>query len=339
MQNKTSPILEVKELELTFSGDFGNTRYLQDVSFELYPGEVLGIVGESGSGKSITSLAIMGLLANNGKVTHGEILYRGQDLTKLSEDEMDEIRGKHISMIFQDAITGLNPVFTIGNQIREAVRAHSKMSKGEAEQKAVELLERVGLPRAKGLLKRYPHTLSGGMRQRVMIAMAIASNPEIMIADEPTTALDVTVQAQIMALLKSLAEERQTSIILITHDIGLIAQMADRILVMYAGQIVEEAPLRMIFEYPGHPYTMALQRSVPSITDDADRKLRSIPGVVPPNYSEITGCRFYDRCEFAQESCRENVQKMLTLREGQKVRCERATRGDFKDMERLLDDV
>ncbi len=317
-------ILQVKGLELTFSDDFGEHTYLQDVSFAIYPGEVVGLVGESGSGKSITSMAIMRLLAKNGRISDGEILFKGQDLVRLSDKEMDAIRGRHISMIFQDALTSLNPSFTVGNQVGEAIRAHKSISKKEAKKEALALLERVGLPNPAKIAGQYPHTLSGGMRQRVMIAMAIASDVDIMIADEPTTALDVTVQAQIMALLKSLARERNTSILLITHDIGLLAQMADRILVMYAGQIVEESSLRTLFEDPGHPYTVALLRTVPSITDSADRKLSSIPGVVPANYSELTGCRFYDRCIFARPPCRGNEQKMLEMDKGHFVRCERA---------------
>ncbi|MDD7401437.1 MAG: ABC transporter ATP-binding protein [Eubacteriales bacterium] len=328
----TVPLLEVQDLELTFHSDFGDHSYLQGVSFKIYPGEVVGLVGESGSGKSITSLAIMGLLAKNGRVSGGRILFKGQDLTQMSESDLDTIRGRHISMVFQDALTSLNPVFTIGNQLREAIRAHRPLSRREANQEAIDLLTRVGLPRAKSVMRQYPHALSGGMRQRVMIAMAIAGEPELMIADEPTTALDVTVQAQIMALIKSLAQERGTAILIISHDIGLLAQMADRILVMYAGQLVEESELHQLFEDPGHPYTAALLRSVPSITDSSDRQLHSIPGVVPADYAGLEGCRFYDRCSFARESCRVNRQDMTTLPSGQRVRCERAAQGDFSNL-------
>lgn len=322
-------ILEVKSLELKFSSDFGESTYLKDVSFNVYPGEILGIVGESGSGKSITSLAIIGLLPKNGRVSAGSIYFKGQNLVGMKRREIDRIRGNKLTMIFQDALTSLNPVFTIGNQVEEAVRAHRGISRSEAREEALRLLERVGLPQPAKVMRQYPHTLSGGMRQRVMIAMAIAGKPDLIIADEPTTALDVTVQAQIMALLKELAKEEGCSVILITHDIGLIAQMADRVLVMYAGQAVEECGLRTIFEDPRHPYTMALLRSVPSITDDADRELRSIPGVVPTNYSEIHGCRFADRCDFTRPSCIENEQIMSVVGENHRVRCERAAAGDY----------
>lgn len=327
-----SPLLEVQDLELSFRSDFGDHRFLQGVSFQVYPGEIVGLVGESGSGKSISSLAIMGLLAKNGRISGGQILFKGQDLAKMSESDLDKIRGRHISMVFQDALTSLNPVFTIGNQMREAIRAHRPMSRAKANQEAIQLLSRVGLPRAKSVMRQYPHALSGGMRQRVMIAMAIAGEPELMIADEPTTALDVTVQAQIMALIKSLAQERGTAILIISHDIGLLAQMVDRVLVMYAGQLVEESGLRQLFEDPGHPYTASLLRSVPSITDSSDRQLHSIPGVVPANYAQIQGCRFFDRCPFALDSCRENPQVMAELPSGQRVRCERAARGDFANL-------
>lgn len=326
------PLLKVQDLELSFSSDFGENTYLQGMSFQVYPGEIVGLVGESGSGKSITSLAIMGLLAKNGRISGGHISFKGQDLTQMSERELDQIRGRHISMIFQDALTSLNPVFTIGNQMREAIRSHRPMSREAANQEAIQLLTRVGLPRAKSVMHQYPHTLSGGMRQRVMIAMAIAGQPELMIADEPTTALDVTVQAQIMALIKSLARERGTAILMVSHDIGLLAQMVDRVLVMYAGQLLEESQLHQIFEDPGHPYTAALLRSVPSITDSSDRKLHSIPGVVPADYAHIKGCRFYERCPFGLDSCRDNPQLMSTLASGQRVRCERAARGDFTNL-------
>lgn len=318
--NKQEALLQVKNLELTFSSDFGDKTYLSDMSFEVYPGEILGIVGESGSGKSITSLAIMQLLAKNGRISNGEILFKGEDLVRFSDDQMDEIRGRHISMIFQDALTSLNPVFTVGNQMREAVRSHKKMTKQEANEESIRLLTMVGLPSPRRIMRSYPHSLSGGMQQRVMIAMAMASFPEILIADEPTTALDVTVQAQIMALLKQLAQDHGTAIMLITHDIGLIAQMADRVLVMYAGQMVEESSLHTLFENPCHPYTMALMRSVPSITDDPDRELRSIPGVVTPDYNEILGCRFYDRCEFATDECLK-PQALIEVEPGHRSRC------------------
>lgn len=312
--------MEVKNLKVAFSGDNGVTDRLSNVSFSVRKGEFLSIVGESGCGKSITSLAVMGLLPANGKVTDGEILFEGKDLIKLSEKELDALRGNEIAMIFQDALTSLNPVFTIGNQLIESIRAHTSLTKAEARARAVSLLGRVGLPKPESMMKKYPFVLSGGMRQRVMIAMALSCNPKLLIADEPTTALDVTIQAQIMQLLRDLQAEFSMSVILITHDIGLVAQMADRVIVMYAGQVAEQAEVHDLFHHPAHPYTKLLLETVPSTKDTAQRVLSSIPGVVPENYPSIKGCRFADRCPYAVKECAD-PQPLIAVSETHDARC------------------
>ncbi|SHO44570.1 ABC transporter ATP-binding protein [Anaerocolumna xylanovorans] len=296
-------LLEVKNLEVSFRNGKDVFTGVSDVTFHVNKGEILCIVGESGSGKSITTLSVMGLLGKNGAVENGSILFDGVELFGKSEKELDNIRGSKIAMIFQDALTSLNPVFTIGNQMLEAILSHSKLSKKEAEEKAKYLLGKVGLSDTEALLKKYPHTLSGGMRQRVMIAMALAGEPKLLIADEPTTALDVTIQAQIMELLKDLNKELDMSVILITHDMGVVAEMADRVLVMYAGEVVEEAPVNVLFHSPGHPYTKALLRSIPGAGKEEEIKLVPIEGTVPEDYDRIEGCRFLNRCTFAEKDC------------------------------------
>ena len=296
-------LLEVKDLTTVFTGDSGENTSVDHISFHVDQGEVVCIVGESGCGKSVTSLSIMGLLRKGGAVTDGSVLFDGKELVNLPEEELDQIRGDKITMIFQDPLTSLNPVFTIGSQIIESIRTHMNLPKKEAAKRAETILRKVGMPDAKGVMKKYPHTLSGGMRQRAMIAMALCCNPSLLIADEPTTALDVTIQAQIMELLRELQKEAGMAMVLITHDIGLVAQMADRVLVMYAGQIVEEAPVKELFKNPKHPYTKALLDTVPTILDTADRQLISIPGIVPENYDHITGCRFAERCRYCREEC------------------------------------
>ncbi len=303
MENTMSHLLEVRDLTTVFRGDSGMNISVDHVSFHVDQGEVVCIVGESGCGKSVTSLSIMGLLRRGGAVTDGSVLFDGKNLLTMTEKELDQIRGDELTMIFQDPLTSLNPVFTVGSQITESIRTHMHLSKETARKRAVELLVQVGMPDAAGTMKKYPHTLSGGMRQRVMIAMALSCNPRLLIADEPTTALDVTIQAQIMRLLKELQQERNMSMILITHDIGLVANTADRVLVMYAGQIIEEAAAEEIFTDPKHPYTQALLHTVPTIRDEADRKLEAIPGMVPENYDDIAGCRFADRCPYRREEC------------------------------------
>ena len=298
-----SHLLEVENLTTVFQGDYGISTAVDHVSFHVDKGEVVCIVGESGCGKSVTSLSVMGLLTRGGSVKEGTILFDGQNLLSLTEKELDRIRGNQMTMIFQDPLTSLNPVFTVGNQMTESIRIHLGLSKEEAGRRAQELLEKVGMPDAKTAMKKYPHTLSGGMRQRVMIAMALSCNPKLLIADEPTTALDVTIQAQIMELLRELQQEYGMSVILITHDIGLVAHMADRVIVMYAGQMIEEAPVKEIFRSPKHPYTRALLDTVPTIRDTADRQLISIPGMVPESYDDIKGCRFAPRCAYRRPEC------------------------------------
>lgn len=318
------PLLNVENLRVRFRSDFGDRIVTDGIRFHINPGEILGIVGESGCGKSVTSLAVMGLLAGNGSVLEGShAWFEGRDLFTLPEKEMDTIRGGKICMIYQDALAALDPVFTIGNQVTEAVRAHVEPDKKKAARVAEDYLGRVGLPDPAAVMKKYPIELSGGMRQRVMIAMALACSPELLIADEPTTALDVTIQAQIMELIRDARKIDGTAVMLITHDIGLVAQMADRVMVMYAGQIVEEAGVYELFGNPLHPYTRALLASAPDINDAKDRQLESIPGNVPENYTDIAGCRFRSRCALSGEGC-EKAQTFREVRPGHFVRCWRA---------------
>lgn len=307
-------ILEVKELQTTFFTDSGQIPAVDRISFHLSDGEIVGIVGESGCGKSVTSLSIMGLIPSPpGKITGGEICYNDRELTGLTDKEMREIRGNDIAMIFQEPMTSLNPLFTIGNQMIEAIVIHKReLSKKQAEEKAVQMLKLVGLPRASALMKDYPHQLSGGMRQRVMIAMALVCDPKVLIADEPTTALDVTIQAQILQLMKKLNADLGTAVLLITHDLGVVAEICERVIVMYAGQIIEEAPTSQIFKDPQHPYTQGLIQSVPDMRLKKDR-LYSIPGNVPKPGTILTGCRFAARCKFAFDRCtRENPELYVT---------------------------
>lgn len=315
-----SHLLEVNGLTTAFTGDYGETVSVDHISFYVDEGEAVCIVGESGCGKSVTSLSIMGLLGRGGAVTDGSVLFDDKNLLAMTEKELDQIRGNQITMIFQDPLTSLNPVFTVGNQITESIRAHMPLSKKEAAERAEMLLNRVGMPEAKETMKKYPHTLSGGMRQRVMIAMALSCNPRLLIADEPTTALDVTIQAQIMTQLRQLQKEMGMSMVLITHDIGLVANMADRVLVMYAGQIIEEASVKELFGKPVHPYTRALLNTVPGIRDEPDRQLISIPGMVPENYDDIPGCRFVDRCPYRRPEC-DMPQEDYDFGNGHKAKC------------------
>ena len=314
------PLLQVKDLRVRFRSDFGDRVVTDDISFRVDPGETLGIVGESGCGKSVTSLAVMGLLARNGSVERGEVLFRGRDLLKLSPKELDRVRGKEIAMVFQDALASLNPVFTVGNQLTEAILAHGETDRRAARERARTMLEKAGLPDAAAVMRKYPSQLSGGMRQRAMIAMALSCSPSLLIADEPTTALDVTIQAQIMDSIRALRRELGMAMILITHDIGLVAQMADRVLVMYAGQIVEEADVFKLFAHPAHPYTRALLDSVPGVDDGQERILSAIGGTVPEDYSAISGCRFRDRCPYAGRGC-DKPQKMEPVGPGHRARC------------------
>ncbi len=299
-------LLEVKGLTTAFAGDYGRDISVDHIDFHVDEGEVVCIVGESGCGKSVTSLSIMGLLRRGGAVIDGSVLFDGKNLLSMTEKELDQIRGDQITMIFQDPLTSLNPVFTVGNQITESIRTHMHLSREDANERAISLLGKVGMPDPRGVMKKYPHTLSGGMRQRVMIAMALSCDPRLLIADEPTTALDVTIQAQIMELLRTLQKEMGMSMILITHDIGLVANTADRVLVMYAGQIIEEAPVEELFADPKHPYTRALLDTIPTIRDGAERQLVSIPGIVPESYDDIKGCRFAQRCRYRKPECEDS---------------------------------
>jgi len=300
----TEPLLSLRHLVTAFETDEGYVRAVDDVSFDVMPGRTLGIVGESGCGKSVTSLSIMRLLPSPpGIIEGGQAMFEGRDLFQLGESEMRSLRGNEISMIFQEPMTSLNPVYTVGWQIVEAIRLHQTLSRRAARARAIELLELVGIPAPAERIDAYPHTLSGGMRQRVMIAMALACEPRVLIADEPTTALDVTIQAQVLDLLRSLQEDLGMSIIFISHDLGLMAEFAHEIAVMYAGKIVEQAETRVLFRTPRHPYTRGLLRSLPSARNRGQR-LRTIPGMVPDLSQLPTGCRFQDRCELVSAACR-----------------------------------
>lgn len=320
--NERKKLLEVNDLQTTFFTDSGEIPAVDHVDFYVREGEVLGIVGESGCGKSVTSLSIMQLVPSPpGKITGGEILFEGQDLLKKTEKEMREIRGNDVAMIFQEPMTSLNPLFTIGNQMSEAISLHQKKwSKKQIKERAIEMLKLVGLPRSEEIMKEYPHQLSGGMRQRVMIAMALVCDPKVLIADEPTTALDVTIQAQILKLMRDLNERMNTAILLITHDLGVVAETCERVVVMYAGQVIEEAPTEEIFENPCHPYTRGLIQSVPDMRDKKDR-LYSIPGNVPKPGSIDKGCRFAARCESAFSRCWIETPELYRNSENHQTRC------------------
>lgn len=313
------PVIDVQGLKTYFFTDDGQVPAVDGIDFNVKEGEILGIVGESGCGKSVTSLSVMGLLPSPpGKIIDGHIFYNGEDITYAPESRMQQIRGNDIAMIFQEPMTSLNPVFTIGNQLIEAIRIHRKCSKKEARMRAVELLELVGLPRVDELIGEYPHQLSGGMRQRVMIAMAMSCDPKVLIADEPTTALDVTIQAQILDLMLKLNRETHTAIIIITHDLGVVAQMCQRLIVMYAGKVVEEGTVKHIFNHPKHPYTKGLLRSIPDMRDKKQR-LYSIKGTVPRPGSIKNGCLFAPRCDDVMSECTVNAPELLG--DEHRVRC------------------
>jgi oligopeptide/dipeptide ABC transporter ATP-binding protein len=317
-------LLEVNDLQTHFPTRAGLVRAVDGVSFYLDRGELLGLVGESGCGKSMTALSVMRLIAPPGRIVNGEILFDGKDLLKLSEAEMREMRGDDIAMIFQDPMTSLNPVFTVGEQIAEALRLHRKMSRREARQATIDAMREVAIPDPARRLDDYPHQLSGGMRQRVMIAMALACNPKLLIADEPTTALDVTIQAQILELLTDLRNRRDLAVLLITHDLGVVAEVADRVAVMYTGRIVEESPVDELFARPKHPYTEGLLRSVPKLTsDDVMRKerLETIEGVVPSPTDLPPGCHFAPRCVHRMPRCTEERIPFYELDGGVQVSC------------------
>ncbi len=316
------PLLEVKNLETHFYTQDGVVKAVNDVSFHVDKGETLGIVGESGSGKSVTSLSVMRLIPNPpGKIVGGQILFDGDDLVKYSEDEMRNIRGKDIAMIFQDPMTSLNPVLTIGRQITEALELHMKMTGREARNRAAELLAMVGIPSPEKRLDDYPHQFSGGMRQRVMIAMALSCNPQLLIADEPTTALDVTIQAQILELIGRLQDELGMAVIIITHDLGVVAGMADRVNVMYAGRVIEEGPTDQIFADPRMPYTIGLLQSIPRLDEQRGHRLDPIRGLPPDLINLPQVCPFSPRCDFVQDVCYEQVPPLRPVANNQRAAC------------------
>ena len=305
MSEETKPavVLELKNLQTHFFTDMGVARSVDGVSYKVREGQTLGVVGESGCGKSVTALSIMGLIPRPpGKIVGGQILFDGKDLTKFSEEELRKIRGKDIAMIFQEPMTSLNPVYTVGDQIMEMILNHEDVTEQEARQRAIKLLEEVGIPSPEERVDNYPHNMSGGMRQRVMIAMSLACSPRLLLADEPTTALDVTIQAQILDLMNKLQEERNTAIVMITHDLGVVAETCDHVVVMYAGHVAENADVYSLFENPCHPYTIALFKSIPDLVGGGGR-LFTIDGMVPSAYNFPQGCRFRDRCPFATEQC------------------------------------
>jgi peptide/nickel transport system ATP-binding protein len=296
-------LLRVEDLVTEFQTTDGVVRAVDKVSFSIRPGQTLGLVGESGSGKSVTALSIMRLISRPGRVAEGSVYFDGKDLLDLEEEEMRQVRGSDIAMIFQEPMTSLNPVYTVGDQIAEAVRLHMKVSKDEAWKRAIEMLKKVRVPAAERRVHEYPHNLSGGMRQRVMIAMALSCNPKLLIADEPTTALDVTIQAQILDLMADLQREFGMSILMITHDLGVVAQVCEDVVVMYAGQIVEQGPVRALFNSPQHPYTEGLLASIPRLGMTQSQKLKVIRGVVPNPLRLPPGCRFAPRCDYRWELC------------------------------------
>jgi oligopeptide transport system ATP-binding protein len=299
-----TPLLDVRNLQTQFFTDHGIVHAVNGVSFQVNEGETVGIVGESGSGKSITVLSVMRLIASPpGKIVGGEVLFEGRDLLKLRLKEMQDLRGNQIAMIFQDPMTSLNPVLRIEKQMTEAIRTHMGLSSAEAKNRAIELLQHVGIPGAADRIRNYPHQFSGGMRQRVMIAMGLTCNPKLLIADEPTTALDVTIQAQIVELVKRIKAERGMAVIWITHDLSLLASLADRILVMYAGQIVEQAPLHALYHNPRHPYTIGLLQSIPRLDEQRQNRLKPIDGLPPNLVHYPQGCPFAPRCQFAIDHC------------------------------------
>jgi len=314
-----SAILEVKNLKTKFKTDKGTVSVVDGVDFSIKPGETLGVVGESGCGKSVTSLSVMRLLPANAS-NEGSITFQGKELISLAEKQMQKVRGNDIAMIFQEPMTSLNPLHTVGKQIEEAIILHMNISKLEAKERAIKMLKAVGMPRAEEIYGEHPHQLSGGMRQRVMIAIAMACDPKLIIADEPTTALDVTIQAQILDLMKDLKEKTGTSIMLITHDLGVVAEMCDRVIVMYAGQVVEETDVDTLFENPKHPYTIGLMDSIPSFEDEQEY-LNTIPGSVPLPYEMPNGCRFAPRCSWAKEICHQQAPKLVEIESQHKCRC------------------
>ena len=319
--SQAETILEIKDLCVEFQTVEGVVHAVDHLNYTLHKGEKLGIVGESGSGKSVSSLGMMQLIPNPpGRITGGEILYHGKDLVKASEKEMQKIRGNEISMIFQEPMTSLNPIIKCGKQIAESLRLHRGMKKKEAMEEAVRMMRAVGIANPEVRAHEYPHQMSGGMRQRVMIAMALACQPQILIADEPTTALDVTIQAQILDLIRELNESMGTSVVFITHDLGVVSELCDTVIVMYTGHIVEQAPVKELFESPKHPYTKGLLNAIPKITRERN-PLETIEGMVPNPTERIEGCSFSLRCPYATDQCRKAEPPMAELSDGRLVRC------------------
>lgn len=315
-------LIDIKNLKTYFYMDEGVVPAVDGVSFKINKGKTLGLVGESGCGKSVTALSILKLIPSPpGKIVKGEIIFEGQDLVKKSADEMCAIRGNDIAMIFQEPMTSLNPVYTVGSQVAESLKIHRHLTPKEAEEKTLELFNLVGIPDPKRRLNNYPHQLSGGLRQRVMIAMALACNPKLLIADEPTTALDVTIQAQILRLIKQIQEKINMSVLMITHDLGVIAEVSDDVCVMYAGTAVEYADVYTIFDKPLHPYTIGLYNSIPKLSQDENKKLFNIPGVVPNLLHLPEGCRFWPRCGDAKDICRQKNPEFFEAEKGHRVKC------------------
>ena len=313
-------LLRVQDLSVEFTGGEQTVRVIDDLSFSLGKGETLGIVGESGSGKSVTSLAIMGLLPANTAKVAGHIFLQEEDLLALPARKMQDFRGSKLSMIFQEPMTSLNPIQTCGRQIMEVMFLHQKLNRSQAKEKAIDLLRLCGIPDPEQRFREYPHQMSGGMRQRVMIAMALACQPSLLIADEPTTALDVTIQAQILELIKAIKQKQSMSIIMITHDLGIVADFCDRVLIFYTGQVVESAPVSQLFSQPLHPYTQGLIRALPKISEQADR-LEAIEGMVPDADEMPQGCHFHPRCPYAVARCRQEAPPLTVLDDGRCVRC------------------
>ncbi len=314
-------ILDVQNLTTTFFTKAGDLKAVDNISYSIRAGKTLGVVGESGCGKSVTSLSVLRLIESPGKITSGKIMFKDQNLLDLSEKKMQKIRGNSVAMIFQEPMTALNPVYTIGDQVSEVFLTHRDMTKEDAWGQSIDMLKLVGIPSPEQRVSNYPHQLSGGMRQRAMIAMALACRPALLIADEPTTALDVTIQDQILELMCQLQEELGMSIQFITHDLGVVSELSDDVIVMYAGTVVEKATANTVFTNPKHPYTLGLMESIPSLEDSRDKDLYSIPGVVPSLLNLPRGCRFQDRCRFATDACRETEPQLEKVGEDHFVAC------------------
>lgn len=329
-ENINENLLEVKDLHVSFFTYAGEVKAVRGVSYNLKPGEVLGIVGESGSGKSVSSYGLMGIIPEPGKVIGGSILFDGQEITELSEQELLKIRGRDIGMIFQDPMTSLNPVYTVGNQIDETLRKHTDLDKEQRKERMIELFTLVGINQPEKRINQYPHEFSGGMRQRVMIAMALACNPKLLIADEPTTALDVTIQAQILELMKELKNKINMSIIFITHDLGVIADICDRVAVMYAGNIVETGTIDEIFYSPKHPYTWGLLKSIPKLNTEEHERLIPIEGNPVDLINPPRGCAFAPRCKHCMKICLNNVPPVYQVSEGHKTLCWLAIKEEYE---------